>query len=158
MCALPITSVMISCKPLEYICIYKRSRQISPHRFCLLSFTVCHFPFDGMNRGAQAEKYKRTHTDIPIYIQTHILSVCMQARSIRVQFSYTQRGRERERGRVSESIGDGENPLATNASPIPSEKSLNQMYLACFPFIRVFFSIHCAICLAVCNGNSRLNL
>lgn len=40
--------------------------------------------------------------------------------------------------------------FTSNASPIPSEKSLNQMYLACFPFIlyiQLFFSpFYYAIC------------
>lgn len=115
----------------------------SLHWFRPLSFTLfVTFPFDGMVRGAQAEKYKHTLTHTHTCTRAHIAWMYTRALHSRAISIHTYAEGASERAGASKSNVDGENSVTTNASPIPSEKSLNRMYLACFPFIHVFFSIY----------------
>lgn len=81
--ALPITSVMILCKPLEYVCIYKRYRQISS---LILPFVIFHLMV-----WFEARRLKNTNT------HTYTCSlICVNARFIRVQFSMDAEGQRRK--------------------------------------------------------------
>lgn len=119
-----LESVMISSQPLECDCIYKRHSDKPPLHWFPLNFIVCHFPFDDVIQGAQAEKNKhsRIHTRTHTHRHTFIQNLYVHARFIRVQFLYRATNSfEMEKihqQRVTNSIW----------------KSLNQIYLACFPF------------------------
>lgn len=135
--ALPITSVMILCKPLEYVCIYKRYTDKSPHWFCPLSFSIWWHDSRRAGWKIQTHTHTRTRSRWYTFKHTHMRYVWTRA-SFACNFHA-----EGEIERVSELTGDGENSLATSASPIPSEKSLDQMYLACFPFVCIFLHLLC---------------